>query len=370
MPKVTNRRDQVKQIMLAAIAAVDPRRLVTEHLTQLPEVTWHSDPLILAIGKAAASMAHGAIDALGTTARGIAVCPEPDAIPGFEIIVGEHPIPGPGSFTAGRRLLEATAGAHGPVIVLLSGGASSLAEVPRPGISSSQIREEAATLLSSGMTISDINARRTALSAIKGGGLTRSARPNRVITLALSDVGSADPSIIGSGPSLGSDVFHVIGDVTTALLGASRACRALGLEAVVTTPMMGAAHEYGRQLAEDSHHLKPHQVALAGGETTVRVTGNGRGGRNQEVALAAAIEVAGTDAIIGSIGTDGIDGPTSNAGAIVDGSTVSRGTAAGYNAMISLGDNDSASYLEATGDAVVTGPTGTNVGDVAVATSR
>ena len=258
----------------------------------------------------------------------------------------------------------------GLVVVLLSGGASSLAEAPLPGISATQISEDSATLLLSGMAISDINARRTALSAIKGGGLTRAARPARVITLALSDVGSADPSVIGSGPSLGSDVFRVVGDVTTALDGAARACRALGLEAITTVPMTGAAREYGQHLASESARLRPHQVVLAGGETTVRVAGDGRGGRNQELALAAAIEITGTGAAIGSIGTDGIDGPTPHAGAIVDGDTISRGTTAGLDAMVSLSDNDSANYLEATEDIVVTGPTGTNVGDVAVATSQ
>jgi glycerate 2-kinase len=333
-------------------------------------VAEHPEPLFLAIGKAAASMARGAIDALGDQARGIAVCPQPETIPGFNVIVGEHPIPGALSLAAGEHLMEAAANARGLVVVLLSGGASSLAEAPLPGISPTQIREQARTLLSAGMAISDMNVQRTALSAIKGGGLTRAARPARVITLALSDVGSASPSVIGSGPSLGSDIFRVIGDITTALQGASRACRALGLEVVVTAPMTGAAREYGQHLASESTHLLSHQVVVAGGETTVRVAGSGRGGRNQEVALAAAVEIEGTGAVIGSIGSDGIDGPTPHAGAIVDGDTVSRGMNAGLDAVASLDDNNSANYLEATADVVDTGPTGTNVGDIAVATSR
>ena len=142
----------------------------------------------------------------------------------------------------------------------------------------------------------------------------------------------------------------------------------MGLEPKrLADPISGLAVEFGSYLGRLAADLPSRGALIGFGETAVRVDGSGRGGRNQEAALAAAMEIAGSDVLVGSIGTDGIDGPTDNAGAIVDGTTIDRGQAADLDATAHLRDNDSASYLESVGDVIVTGPTGTNVGDLVVA---
>jgi glycerate-2-kinase len=367
---VPNWRDRLDWILGSAITATDPAKAVAERLRTGPPLPEHDELMILAIGKAAAAMARGAIEALGADAHGLAVCPTSETLPGFEVLVGEHPVAGPGSFAAGHRLLESARRARpgSLVLVLLSGGASALAEVAAPGVGEEQIRLVTSSLLTSGHPIVEINRRRSELSALKAGGLTEAARPAQVVTFAISDVAPAGPENIGSGPSVGSDLFEVLADGATAAAAAASASAKLGLEPKrLADPISGPANEFGGHIGRLATGL-PSQEALIGfGETAVRVDGSGRGGRNQEVALAAAIEIAGSSVLVGSIGTDGIDGPTDNAGAIVDGTTLDRGKAAGLDAETHLRDNDSASYLESVGDVIVTGPTGTNVGDLVVA---
>ena len=363
-------RKQLEQMLRAGVDAADPETLVANHLRLRSPLPGHDQIVVLAVGKAAASMARGAAQILGARARGLAVCPAAVNLPGFDVVVGDHPIPGSGSFQAGHRLMDAAAAA-GPgdlVLVLLSGGASAMAEVPAPGVSEQQIADVNSSLLVSGQPISQINQRRSSLSALKGGGLTAAARPARVVTLAISDVVDASSDVIGSGPSTGSDVFEVLADGSTAARGAARACLEAGLEPEVSgRPITGPASEAGSRLGGASRELGNRAALVGFGETTVLVDGPGRGGRNQELALAAALEIANTNALVGSIDTDGIDGPTGNAGAIVDGTTTDRGTALGLDAAKHLAAHDSATFLEAVGDVVVTGPTGTNVGDLIVA---
>lgn len=363
-------RQILRHLLHAGVAAVDPERLVANRLRHGPALPEHVGLVVLAVGKAAAGMVRGAMRVLGTETRGLAVCPAATDVFGFEIVVGDHPVPGPRSFEAGVRLMAAAAAA-GPddlVLVLLSGGASALAEVPAPGVSQQQIIDAATSLLVSGRPIAEINERRTALSAIKGGGLTRAARPARVVTLAISDVAAAGPDVIGSGPTTGSDIFEVIADGSTAAAAAAQACREAGLKPhLLTEPIAGPASPAGGSLGRASVRLAEGSALVGFGETTVRVEGTGRGGRNQEFALAAALEIVGTSVLVGSIGTDGVDGPTNNAGAIVDGTTIARATALGLDAETHLATHDSATFLEAVGDVVVAGPTGTNVGDLVVA---
>ena len=363
-------RKRLGQILGAGTAAVDPETLVRDHLRLGPPLPEHDEIVLLAIGKAAHGMARGAVQALGVPARSVVVGPTEADLSALDVFVGNHPIPGRESFEAGRRLLEA-AGAAEPkhlVLVLLSGGASAMAEVPAPGVSEHQIREVAASLFKSGRPIADINQQRSALSALKRGGITAAARPARVVTLAISDVFDAGPEVIGSGPSIGSDVFEVLADGSTAARAVVQACRKADLDPEMSTrPITGPASDAGSHLGRAALALTNRAALVGFGETTVRVDGTGRGGRNQELALAAAIEIAGTNVLVGSIGTDGIDGPTGNAGAVVDGTTAKRGADLGLDAAAHLTDHDSATFLEAVGDVIVTGPTGTNVGDLMVA---
>jgi len=367
---VPNWRERLDWILRSAITATDPAKLVADRLHTGPPLPEHDELMILAIGKAAAAMARGAIEALGDRAHGLAVCPAPESLPGFEVLVGEHPIAGPGSFAAGHRLLESARRARpgSLVLVLLSGGASALAEVAAPGVGEEQIQHVTSSLLTSGHPIVEINRRRSELSALKAGGLATAARPALVATFAISDVAPAGPENIGSGPSVGSDLFEVLADGATAATAAASAAAKLGLEPKrLADPISGLAAEFGSYLGRLAADLPSRGALIGFGETAVRVDGSGRGGRNQETALAAAMEIAGSDVLVGSIGTDGIDGPTDNAGAIVDGTTIDRGQAADLDATAHLRDNDSASYLESVGDVIVTGPTGTNVGDLVVA---
>ena len=363
-------RRQLEMVLRAGVTAVDPERLVADRLQNGPTLPEHAGLVVLAVGKAAAGMVRGAVQALGTEARGVAVCTAPAEFSGFDVIVGDHPIPGPGSFEAGFRLMAAAAAA-GPddlVLVLLSGGASAMAEVAAPGVSQQQIIEATSSLLVSGKPIAEINQHRTVLSALKGGGLTAAALPSQLMTLAISDVVDASPSTIGSGPSTGSDLFEVIADGSTAARAAAQACQEAGLVTeMLADPIGGPASSAGRRLGRASVRLTEASALVGFGETTVRVEGKGRGGRNQEFALTAAFEIFGTSALVGSIGTDGVDGPTDNAGAIVDGTTIERGVVLGLDAATHLATHDSATFLEAVGDVLVTGPTGTNVGDLAVA---
>jgi glycerate-2-kinase len=265
----------------------------------------------------------------------------------------------------------AAAAAAGPedlVLMLLSGGASAMAEVPASGVSEQQIIDATTLLLASGKPITEINEQRKVLSALKGGGLTQAARPARVVTFAISDVPTAASDVIGSGPTTGSDTFEVLADGSTAARAVAQACREAGLEPeMLADPIAGPASSAGRSLGRASVRLSGESALIGFVETTVRVEGTGRGGRNQEFALAAALEIAGTSALVGSIGSDGVDGPTNNAGAIVDGTTIARGSVLGLDAATHLEAHDSATFLEAVGDVVVTGPTGTNVGDLMLA---
>jgi glycerate 2-kinase len=386
---ITSRRAVLRDLLDMAIAAVDPERLTNDNLTQ-PGVT--ESITLIAIGKASAAMCRGAVRRLGAV-RGVCVTNAPDVVPeGVELIMGDHPIPGDRSFAAGHRVLEIAERAPDKIIALVSGGGSALCEYPIPGVSRQFIRETNEILVSSGASIAETNLVRRHLSAIKGGGLVRAAgRP--IDTYLISDVCGADPLVVASGPTVpapadpeaalsimnthGIDIpssvkeairsiddppgevgaIRVLADGHTAAAAAAQAARASGhpvlvLDGWVRGPLTTALREFMTRSGPG--------LTIATGEPDVAVGGDGRGGRNTHAALLAAEHLADTDDVFAAFATDGVDGNSSSAGAMVDGGTITRGG----DPRSALESYDSATYLRATEDLIETGPTGTNVSDL------
>jgi hydroxypyruvate reductase len=334
-----------------------------------------------------------------------------------------HPLPTHGSVAAARRAIEiAQSSRPGDlIVVLLSGGGSALMALPADGISLADKQQAARTLMEHGADIYELNTVRKHLSAVKGGQLAAAAQ-GAVVTLAVSDVVGDDLSVIASGPTVPDDstyaqalailnarggvaaypvavvdrlqrgveaavpetpqtgdvrlqrsMARVIGPQRGAIEGAEAAARELGYHVLIMRdPITGEAREtavaHVRRVAADAAtHARPLCV-ISSGETTVTVRGTGRGGRNQEFALAmaSALGVLGEPVAATSIGTDGIDGPTDAAGAIVDSSTLQRAAAAGLDPRQFLDDNNTYVFFERLGDLIKTGPTATNVGDLQV----
>jgi glycerate 2-kinase len=330
-----------------------------------------------------------------------------------------HPVPDARSEAAARELLALAAETRPEdvFVVLLSGGASALLACPQPGLALADLAGATRALLASGAAIDEVNAVRKHLVEVAGGRLARAARAARIEVLAISDVPGDRFDVIGSGPctpdpSTFADALAVLarrgvggafpaaarahleagargerpespkpGDPAlarvhatrlagndTALAAAAEEARRRGL-AVVPLPgaLRGEAREAGRRLAALAGALRPSvpTVLIAGGETTVTLRGSGRGGRSQELALAAALALAGVPGVaLLAAGTDGSDGPTDAAGACVDGDTVARASARGLDARAALAAHDSHSFFSGAGGVLRTGPTGTNVMDL------
>lgn len=386
---------------------------------------------VVGAGKAAAPMAEAVSEVLRDDLTGGLIItkyghidrPLPDRI---QVREAGHPVPDESSTASTARLaaLLQSVDAHALVIVVISGGGSALMTLPAAGLSLADLQATTQVLLRAGATIHQINAVRKHLDAIKGGGLVRLVNGATIVTLILSDVIGDDLSVIASGPTVPDpstfeDAWRVIaqfnlidhipaavrdhlqrgmrgeiadtpkpGDplfarVQTAIIGSNaQAAQAAEAEAqrlgfntlLLSTRVQGEAREVARvaaAIAQEIQHAdrpvrKPGCVIM-GGETTVTVTGRGLGGRNQELALAAAGAIDGLPhTLIASFGTDGTDGPTDAAGAMATGETVGRGRAIGLEAAAYLANNDSYTYFKALGDLIVTGPTGTNVNDVMV----
>lgn len=387
----------------AGLEAVDPERCVAQHLDP---ATVGLEPTVLAVGKAAPAMARGAARALGADhLDGVVVSNHTAEIPaGLQLILGDHPVPGEGSLVAGRALLSAAArlGEGDTALVLISGGGSALAEVPIAGLTLEDIAATNDVLLRCGADIEQTNAIRRRLSALKAGGLAAAIAPGRLVTLVMSDVVGDSLQTIASGPTVASGdsndlarnvaaaldiidelpaaVVRVLGEVgrspfpspsqeikvvasgSVAAHAAAAAAQARGFPAVVVdTRLVGDA----ALAAGEALDRRRGSVSVYAGETTVDVRGDGIGGRNQEAALVAATLLEGrADLFFLAAGTDGIDGTTNAAGAIVDGTTVHRARARGLSAPAALANNDSGTFFATLGDQIVTGPTGTNVGDV------
>jgi glycerate 2-kinase len=384
--------------------------------------------VVLAVGKAAAPMAR-ALEAVAgdRVAEGLVVTKAGHGVPLRHMALREagHPVPDARSEAAGRAALALAARTRpGDVLlVLLSGGASALLSAPLPGMSLADVSAATDALLRAGAEIGELNTVRRHLLAVAGGRLAGAARAHRIEVLAASDVPGDDPAALASGPcapdpSRYRDALEVVwrrgvaqslppavlahleagaagsreeslepGDpvlarvVTTllvrnadALEGAAEAARAWGARPIlVTGSLQGEARRAGRRLGGLARALAqgpgdPPRVLLAGGETAVTVRGRGRGGRSQELALAAACVLDGAAAVtLLAAGTDGSDGLTEAAGAFADGATVARAARLGRDAAASLEDNDSHGFFAAEGGLFVTGPTGTNVMDLVLA---
>jgi hydroxypyruvate reductase len=341
-------------------------------------------PVFLAcVGKAAESMALGAHDALGAAidrtlviTRELSGSGELQGRAGVEILLGSHPVPDERSLAAGARLLEWVAALprSGVPLFLISGGASSLAEVLAPGVTLGDLEELTSVGLASGVAIGELNARRIAVSRIKGGRLAAQLAGRAARALFISDVPDDDPRVIGSGlmgpAEHGPDnvARTIVASIDHAVAAAATHAGALGLRARAAPRRF--ADDAQRLAARFAHELalSGAQVCLWGGESTVALPAHpGRGGRNQHLALAAARLIAGhSELALLAAGTDGSDGVTEDAGAVVDAESCARVTLAGLDADACLAQADSGRALAASGDLVHTGPTGTNVGDLVV----
>ncbi len=405
-------REDADAIVRASIAAVLPDEAVRRTLRGYRP--GRGKTLLVAAGKAAWQMARAAADTLGHVDGGVVITKYghvKEPIPGLVCCEAGHPVPDENGFAATKKALALVEGlsAEDTVIFLLSGGGSALFELPL--IPGEELRDITRQLLGCGADIVEINAIRKRLSAVKGGRFALACAPARVLSIVLSDVLGDPLDSIASGPAcpdgtscadalavaekyglrLSRDALallrretpktldgvetYVSGSVRELCAAAGRAASELGYEPVFLTDRLSCeAREAGRFLSAilKSHAGSGRALAfIAGGETVVRLTGNGLGGRNQELALAACEGIAGlAEAAVFSVGSDGTDGPTDAAGGFVDGESLEKLKAAGLELHAVLGDNDSYHALAAIGGLIVTGPTGTNVNDVSVALLR
>lgn len=374
------RRQILLDLLRDALEAVDGRRCTRQALLdrKLTKPVW-----VFSVGKAACAMALGASDALGSQLQRLFVVtkdghvsPEAHALPHAEILESAHPVPDARSLQAGERLRQVVAELPdtADAVFLISGGASSLVEALAPGVTLDELRQLNVSGHASGLDIAALNARRKQISLIKGGRLTAALRGRHAHALFISDVPTDDPAVIGSGllgPAFeGSDAVE-----RTIIASVSHAVRAVSDSAARKCLSVRADYTYFANDAERlavrfAHELRmqSEHVAVWGGESVMQLPENpGCGGRNQHLALSAARLIAGhDDLLLLAIGTDGTDGPTSDAGALVDGDTCARLTLGELDIDECLRRADSGTALAVTGDLVHTGPTGTNVGDLVI----
>jgi hydroxypyruvate reductase len=415
-------RRHALSIFRAAVAAADPGAAVGRHLERM-DFSRFRNVYVIGAGKAGVPMAAAAERAIGRrlTAGFLNVKDASGArLRRIELHESGHPVPDQRGVEGAQRIahLAETAGRDDLVICLISGGASALMPFPAAPLTLEEKQAATRLLLACGADIHEINTIRKHMSVSKGGQLARLAAPARVEALLLSDVIGDDPGVIGSGPAApdattfadalraldkygirarvpasvrnrleagargtlpetpkpADPIFKrvrntVIGSNRLALAAAARRSRALGLRTLLlSSEVQGETREIGRmhaaiarELVRTGHPVRPPACVITGGETTVTLKGDGLGGRNQELVLSAALDIAGlSNTVIFSAGTDGIDGPTDAAGALADGDTLRRKP----DARAFLDRNDSYHYFEALGDLLTTGPTHTNVMDV------
>jgi hydroxypyruvate reductase len=381
--------------------------------------------IVVGAGKAATRMA-AAVDTIlqDRPLAGVVVTKHGygEPLPRLEVIEAGHPLPDAAGARGARRVADLAGGATADdlVLVLISGGGSALLPLPAPGVNVEDKIAATDLLLRCGASIVDVNCVRKHLSRIKGGWLARMAAPAEIVTLVLSDVLGNPLDAIASGPTVpdpttfrdalevvdrfgmrghlagavrgylerglagvepetpkpGDAAFlrsraFVIGDIVMAAAAAARRASALGYDTRLEgTNVVGEAREVGAAFAAALRNVQRTQGAscrIIGGETTVTVRGDGRGGRNQEVALGGAAPLEGTrDVVVAAFGTDGTDGPTDAAGAVVDGTTISRARARNLEPAEALRRNDAYSFFDALDDLIITGPTHTNVNDLTI----
>ncbi len=402
-------RKAAGQIVSAAVKAVLPDEAVERALRSYKS---HGGKTILvSAGKAAWQMAKAAVDALGAVDDGIVVTKYAHVkgdIPGVRCFEAGHPVPDENSFSATDKAMELVAGLNedDTVLFLISGGGSALFE--KPLIPGKELQDVTSQLLASGAGIVEMNTIRKRLSGVKGGRFAECCAPAKVFSVVLSDVIGDPLDMIASGPAypdsstceqakaiaqkyglrlsayarellsretpkhLENVETHITGSVRELCTAAAKECMALGYEPVLLTDQLCCeAREAGSMLASilRTHYREGKNIAyIAGGETVVHLTGKGLGGRNQELALAAAPGLDGLEGTaVFSFGSDGTDGPTDAAGGYVDSFTAAALADKGLDIFSVLQNNDAYHALALTGGLIITGPTGTNVNDVAVA---
>lgn len=428
-------REQMSKILSAALSSADPELAVLKNLRLIENelvagldcyrLSKKTRIITIALGKAAPAMLQGAIEQLGDRYMGgVCVCKhleeEYTRAPLTEYILSDHPVPGEGSLRAGEAIRKAVTGLGKDdlVLLLVSGGGSSLAALPVENVTLVDLQQLTNTLLRSGATIAELNTVRKHLDRLKGGGLVRLAAPAKVVALVLSDVVGNNLEVIASGPaypdpSTFADAMRIIekasingkipasvrnhlqlgcegripetlkGDepdaqrcFNTIISSNAEACAAAAAQAhsmgfhaeIINTELVGearlAARDVISQARQRSDFRRPFMLVW-GGETTVSVSGSGKGGRNQELALASVREIAGfADTLLVTLATDGEDGPTDAAGALVNGDTLSRALALNLKPDDYLRNNDAYTFFAALGDLLRLGPTGTNVNDL------
>ena len=404
----TSLRRDAETIIRSSLNAVLPDEAVRRALKAF--VPKGGKVLLVAAGKAAWQMARAAVEALGCVDGGVVVTKYDhvkDEIPGVKCYEAGHPVPDENSFAATEKALELVHGLteEDTVLFLLSGGGSALFE--KPLLPGEELQDITSQLLASGADIVEMNTIRKRLSSVKGGRFAQACAPAQVFSIVLSDILGDPLDMIASGPAvpdtstcaqaldvaekyrlklseqakilLEQETPKTLDNVTTQITGSVRqlcaaaadACKKLDYEPVLLTDQLcGEAREAGSFLGSivRTHAGQGKKLAfIAGGETVVHLTGKGLGGRNQELALAAALALDGLNAAVFSVGSDGTDGPTDAAGGYVDGDTASALAAKGWNVFDTLQNNDAYHALQTVNGLIITGATGTNVNDVAVA---
>ena len=402
-------REDADKIVQAALAAALPDAAVKRALEGRD--FGHGRLVLVAAGKAAWQMAAAACGILGERLdAGIVVTKYGHVkgpIPGVECCEAGHPVPDENSFAATQKAIDLVSGLteQDTVLFLLSGGGSALFE--KPLIPAEQLEDITRQLLGCGASIVEINTLRKRLSAVKGGRFARLCRPAKVFSVVLSDIIGDPLDMIASGPAypdsstcaqaraiveryglrlsdearalleqetpkeLDNVETQITGSVRQLCAAAEKACRELGYEPVVLTDQLCCtardAGSFLGAIARTHNDTQKSLAFIAGGETVVQLTGKGLGGRNQEIALAAAPLLAGLDrAAVFSVGSDGTDGPTDAAGGYCDQESLAALAAAGWDVPATLADNDAYHALAAVNGLIITGPTGTNVNDLTV----
>jgi hydroxypyruvate reductase len=399
----------LRRLFDAAVAAASPARCMSAALSRLPD----RDYVIIGAGKAAAAMAQEVVSRFPGKTRGMVIVPYGHAIDcgNVEVVAAAHPVPDEAGVQAARRLLDMVSGlaADDHVICLISGGGSSLLTLPADGLTLAHKQAVTEALLNSGAPIADINCVRKHLSAIKGGRLAAACAPARVTTLAISDVPGDDVSAIASGPTVAdpttaakamellehydihppapvlrhlllehvdteplppSDV-HVLATAGNALRAAQEMAESNGIEVLALGDLAGDARQLAEKhaalalrIAAGNGQIATPGLILSGGETTLRVTGEGRGGRNGEYALQLMLSLGGHAGIAAlACDTDGIDGSGDNAGCLVLPDSLQRCADCGIDVRAAQAANDSYRVFASLDDLVMTGPTLTNVND-------
>lgn len=384
---------------------------------------------VVGAGKAAVAMTRGLLDVLGDRVEGVIIAkhaPDDDPLPdSIRVLTGAHPVPGEESVTATCALAESLSGCtqEDLVIALISGGGSALMTLPQDGIDLPELQLLTRSLLACGASINEMNTLRKHLDSVKGGGLAKLASPARLITLILSDVTGSPLDVIASGPTVpdsttyqdalailkkydlerrvprsiarllekgvhgeipdtakpGDPIFErvtnrIIADNSQAAEAALAQAKAEGFNTLLlTTYLQGEASQAGvflagvlREVAVSGRPLPRPCCIVAGGETTVTLHGQGKGGRNQELAVGAMSHLAGLpDIALITLATDGEDGPTDAAGAVITGETLEKAREMALSPLLALQSNNTYPFLDHLGALLKPGPTGTNVNDLA-----